>query len=274
MRSFQKPVRPQSRNHTTFVVVDRAIAVLGGVDWTVARWELPSHPLFDPDSSVHQGLELSVNGRRFRKSISEYWESPHLDLTDERGEAPCPLWQDVAVCVRGEAAADVASNFRERWERARASAGECVSFDPLLKGGRPSPSTMPRIPDDLVVVDDGSAGGPGEEGRSVIEADISASPRPLCPGGFASESAASSCRCQIVRSLSRWSGTDGTTDISHCEAWISAINGAREFIYIEQQVRNERLAYFVVCDSSCRRPSISCAALVFPMPRIEWPRRY
>lgn len=39
-----------------------------------------------------------------------------------------------------------------------------------------------------------------------------------------------------MRSLSRWSGTaDGATETSHYEAWISAINGARDFVYVEQQ---------------------------------------
>ncbi len=83
-------------HHQKFVVVDRAIAVLGGVDWTVARWDLPCHPLFDPDSSVHPGLELPVNGKRFKNSISEYWKSPQNDLAEDRGETPCSLWQDVA----------------------------------------------------------------------------------------------------------------------------------------------------------------------------------
>ena len=118
----------------------------GGVDWTVARWDLPSHPLFDPDSAIHPGLELSVNGKRFKKSISEYWKSPQDDLTKHhRGEIPCSLWQDICLVVRGDAANDVAINFMDRWEHARRTNPPDV-FDPTFKSGRPPHSKMPRIP--------------------------------------------------------------------------------------------------------------------------------
>lgn len=211
-------------HHQKFVVVDRAIAILGGVDWTVARWDLPSHPLFDAKSAIHPGLELPLNGKRFKKSISEYWESPHEDLVYNRSEAACYLWQDVAVCVRGEAAADVALNFIHRWEHARVKA----AIDPTFKSGRPSLKTMPRIPSELIIIE-------GGEKYSASEVDIATAPAPLAPGGFPSRNSAMSCQCQIVRSLAGWSGTTGTTETSHYEAWVSAINNAKEFIYIEQQ---------------------------------------
>jgi len=220
-------------HHQKFVVVDRSIAVLGGVDWTVARWDLPSHPLFDPDSSIHPGLELPFNGKRFKKSISEYWKSPQVDLTKYRGETACSLWQDVAVCVRGEAAGDVAKNFIERWEHARITSESGILIDPMFKHGRPSLAKMPRIHSKPII--NGDTGDVLGSGHSASEVDIAASPMPLYTGGFASRGTASSCKCQIVRSLSGWSGTQGDTEISHYEAWISSINRAESFIYIEQQ---------------------------------------
>jgi len=215
-------------HHQKFVVVDRAIAILGGVDWTVARWDLPSHPLFDTKSAVHPGLELPLNGKRFKKSISEYWESPQEDLVNNRGEAACYLWQDVAVCVRGGAAADVALNFIHRWENSRVKASTQLAIDPTFKSGRPSLKTMPRIPSELIIND-------GGEKYSASDVDITAAPTPLEPGGFPSPNSARLCQCQIVRSLAGWSGTSGAKEISHYEAWASAINNAKEFIYIEQQ---------------------------------------
>jgi len=137
------------------------------------------------------------------------------------------------VCVRGEAAGDVAKNFIERWEHARITSESGILIDPMFKHGRPSLAKMPRIHSKPII--NGDTGDVLGSGHSASEVDIAASPMPLYTGGFASRGTASSCKCQIVRSLSGWSGTQGDTEISHYEAWISSINRAESFIYIEQQ---------------------------------------
>ena len=173
-------------------------------------------------------------------------------MTHDRGETTSSLWQDIAVCVRGEAAADVANNFVERWQHSRAYTLKTVYHfkikDPLLKSGsRPSPN-MPSIPSKLTGV------------QNEAEVSVSKAPTPLSIGGFASANAAVSCTCQVVRSLASWSGTDGRVDISHYEAWIYAINRAEEYIYIEQQ-------YFVASMgvSSCRNRVAEAI-----LDRVQW----
>ena len=48
-------------------------------------------------------------------------------------------------------------------------------------------------------------------GRNEAEVDVSKAPTPLVSiGGFPSTNAATSCTCQVIRSLAGWSGTDGT----------------------------------------------------------------
>ena len=47
---------------------------LGGVDWTVGRWDNPDHPIFDVDSAVHPGLDIHKLG--YKKSVSEWWDKP------------------------------------------------------------------------------------------------------------------------------------------------------------------------------------------------------
>jgi phospholipase D1/2 len=74
-------------HHQEIVVVDDAIAFVGGIDMAIRRWDTPEHCAHDP--------------RR----------------VDPRGE-PYPPVHDVQMAVDGEAATALASLVRERWQRA------------------------------------------------------------------------------------------------------------------------------------------------------------
>lgn len=74
-------------HHQKIVVVDDAIAFVGGIDMAIKRWDTPEHRAHDP--------------RR----------------VDPRGQ-PYPPVHDVQMAVDGEAARALASLVRERWQRA------------------------------------------------------------------------------------------------------------------------------------------------------------
>jgi phospholipase D1/2 len=74
-------------HHQKIVVVDDAIAFVGGIDLAIRRWDTPEHRADDP--------------RR----------------TDPRGQ-PYPPTHDVQMAVDGEAAAALGELVRERWQRA------------------------------------------------------------------------------------------------------------------------------------------------------------
>jgi phospholipase D1/2 len=74
-------------HHQKIVVVDNAVAFVGGMDLTLRRWDTPEHKADDP--------------RR----------------VDPRGQ-PYPPMHDVQMAVDGEAAAALGELVRERWRRA------------------------------------------------------------------------------------------------------------------------------------------------------------
>ena len=56
LRAVVHPGRGTNRSHhQKFVVVDRAVAIQGGIDWTISRWDNTQHNLFDPEESNHPG---------------------------------------------------------------------------------------------------------------------------------------------------------------------------------------------------------------------------
>jgi len=201
----------QWSHHQKFVVVDRTIAILGGVDWTVGRWDNPDHPIFDVDSAVHPGLDIHKLG--YKKSVSEWWDKPWQDIMD-RKESTVRPWQDVGILVKGLPAKDVATNFIDRWEFIRRKYK--LFFDSFN-------DSMPSLPHNISV----PVGGTYEANDDVVNS--------LTTGGYPSDRSSQNCSCQIVRTLGDWSGGLKKPEISHYQAWIKAINSAREYIYIEQQ---------------------------------------
>lgn len=95
--------------HQKIVVIDDAIAFLGGIDLTTRRWDTPEHILDDPRRVDPLGV-------------------------------PYEPFHDVQVAVDGEVAAALGRLVRERWRRA----GGCEprSFEP---SGDPWPQTL--VPD-------------------------------------------------------------------------------------------------------------------------------
>ena len=49
--------QPMWSHHQKFIVVDRAVAIVGGIDWTMSRWDNIDHNLFDPKEALHPGLD-------------------------------------------------------------------------------------------------------------------------------------------------------------------------------------------------------------------------
>ena len=106
-------------HHQKFVVVDRRVAIVGGLDWAFKRFDTPAHPLFDPKSSVHPGVDLfsdEVNGPPYKRNVALYFQDKQKDVIANRSEVAAKPWQDVAVWMKGDAAADVALNFIQRWQ--------------------------------------------------------------------------------------------------------------------------------------------------------------
>lgn len=162
--------------HQKFVVVDRSVAILGGVDWTYARWDTIDHELFDPMESLHPGLDARGQDE-LGYPIEAWWEAPEdSSKYFDRQTQPCHAWQDVSVRVWQQAAADVASNFIERWEYMRTEERSLLD------------KAMPVIP---------AAAAPPPLGDARVLS--LAEPKTL------SGEAAASMKCHVVRSMGEWS---------------------------------------------------------------------
>jgi len=209
-------------HHQKFVVVDRRVAIVGGLDWTFKRFDTPAHPLFDPQSSVHPGVDLfsdEVDGPEYKRNVELYFQDKQKDVIANRSEVAAKPWQDVAIWIKGDAAADVALNFIQRWQWARQDT--VVGFGDGLR------NDMPEIPMHIRFL---------RRPNPDVEAVDDATRKMLTPGGLPPPNVTTKkCKCQIVRSLGQWSGGISPSEISHYEAWVSAISQARDYIYIESQ---------------------------------------
>mmetsp|Transcript_8546 Transcript_8546/g.19150 ORF Transcript_8546/g.19150 Transcript_8546/m.19150 type:complete len:883 (+) Transcript_8546:102-2750(+) len=205
-------------HHQKFVVVDRGIAVLGGLDFTFKRYDTPNHPLFDPDHAVHPGVDLFAVGTGYMEHIKQYFQDKKSDVVADRAEVAGQNWQDVSVWLKGDAAADVALNFRQRWNWVRRDTVE-VFGDGLRNG-------IPKVPMKIRFL---------RKLRPDIKSVDDDTRQNLTSGGLPDSTVLKkACKIQIIRSLGKWSG-GMSTEISHYEAWIVAIGGAKDYIYIEQQ---------------------------------------
>uniref|UniRef100_A0A7S1FMT2 phospholipase D n=1 Tax=Corethron hystrix TaxID=216773 RepID=A0A7S1FMT2_9STRA len=223
-------------HHQKFVVVDRTAAVLGSIDWAPGRWDTPAHPLFDPDSEFHPGIELSRNAFHLKSDISDWWMCPEKDIVKNRSEVVAKPWQDVALSIRGPAAGDLFLNFKQRWQWIKRERMDLVAD--LFVRMVDIPDGLRKVEFDTKVWDSEVAG--------IKLSDLKTS---LGVGGYPSSNASTNCKCQIVRSLGNWSGGLTFAETSYYEAWISVINSAENYIYIEQQ-------YFISNvgqSSSCNR---------------------
>lgn len=153
--------------------------------------------------------------------IRQYFQDNKSEIVKDtdRAELVAKTWQDVSVWLKGDAARDVANNFRQRWNWVRRD-----TFELFADGLR---NDMPKVPNKIRLLQKPKAD------TGAVDGGIR---QTLTPGGLPDSSVLKKrCKVQIVRSLGKWSGGLPQTEISHYEAWIVAIGEAKDYIYIEQQ---------------------------------------
>ncbi|KAK3885465.1 hypothetical protein Pcinc_010323 [Petrolisthes cinctipes] len=130
------------------------------------------------------------------------WISKDLDNLDEpfkdsvdRHQTPRMPWHDIGLFVEGRAARDVARHFIQRWNAVKTE---------KVKANHSFPYLVPRTYD-----------------------RASFSPSSLQPKHRV--------KCQVVRSVGKWSAGLDDTESSIFQAYVDMIRGARHYIYIENQ---------------------------------------
>ncbi|KAJ9624916.1 Phospholipase D1 [Taxawa tesnikishii (nom. ined.)] len=192
-------------HHEKLVVVDNAMAFVGGVDLCFGRWDDPSHSVTDDKLT---GFELDVNvprdgehcqmwpGKDYSNPrVQDFYalDKPYEEMYD-RTRVPRMPWHDIAMTIVGQPARDVGRHFVQRWNY-------------ILRQRTPSRPTPLLLP-----------------------------PPEYEPGELERLGLTGTCQIQILRSCTTWSiGTPNKTECSIMNAYVTLIQQSQHFVYIENQ---------------------------------------
>ena len=218
-------------HHEKFIVIDYALAFIGGLDLCFGRWDSRQHPLSDVhpagvQNEVFPGQDFN-NNRILDFQKVEDWKSNQLSKADF-GRMP---WHDVAMAVIGDCIYDIAEHFVLRWnfvKRDKYKRDEC--FDWLTLQGREGEN------EDLVAVQ-----RPKFPVGDYIHHPLS----PLENRPWAHEHQGT-IHAQVVRSSADWS-SGILTEHSIQNAYSEVIRNAMHYVYIENQ-------FFITATGEAQQP--------------------
>ena len=205
-------------HHEKFIVIDYAMAFIGGLDLCYGRWDEKQHPLSDAHPSgvqnqIFPGQDFNNNRILDFESVQD-WKSNKLNKL-EYGRMP---WHDVAMGVIGPAVYDIAEHFVLRWN--------FVKREKYKRDERYDWLTM--------------------EGREGADEDLIGVQRPKFPVGryvhhpitqlnSKNLDNRGTVHAQLVRSSADWSMGIEPHEQSIQNAYCELIRGAQHYVYIENQ---------------------------------------
>lgn len=204
-------------HHEKFVVVDYAMAFVGGLDLCFGRWDARQHPLSDvhPEGVSEEmwpGQDFNNNRIKDFQNVQD-WQQNELSKA-EYGRMP---WHDVAMALIGPCVYDVAEHFVLRWNfTKRDKYKRDARFDWIVLEGREGDD------EDLVGVQ-----RPKHPVGDYVK-------HPLTPLSTKKLDARGTVRAQVVRSSADWS-SGILNDHSIQNAYADVIRNARHYVYIENQ---------------------------------------
>ncbi|KAI4649278.1 hypothetical protein J4E93_003594 [Alternaria ventricosa] len=205
-------------HHEKFIVIDYAMAFIGGLDLCYGRWDDKQHPLADAHPSgvqnqIFPGQDYNNNRIMDFESVDD-WKSNKLNKL-EFGRMP---WHDVAMGVIGPAVYDIAEHFVLRWN--------FVKREKYKRDERYDWLTM--------------------EGREGADEDLIGVQRPKFPVGqyvhhpltqlnSKNLDNRGTVHAQLVRSSGDWSMGIDPHEQSIQNAYCEIIRNAQHYVYIENQ---------------------------------------
>ncbi|KAG5952368.1 hypothetical protein E4U58_000815 [Claviceps cyperi] len=204
-------------HHEKFIVIDYAMAFIGGLDLCFGRWDARQHPLADvhPEGvseEIWPGQDFNNNRIMDFKKVED-WDQNELSKA-EYGRMP---WHDVSMAVIGPCVFDIAEHFVLRWNFIkRDKYKRDPRFDWIMLEGREGAD------EDLVGVQ-----RPDHPVGEYIK-------HPLSPLSTKNLDNRGTVRAQIVRSSADWS-SGILKDHSIQNAYSEIIRKAEHFVYIENQ---------------------------------------
>ncbi|CAI6231777.1 unnamed protein product [Periconia digitata] len=205
-------------HHEKFIVIDYALAFIGGLDLCYGRWDNHQHPLADVHPSgvqneIFPGQDFNNNRIMDFQSVED-WKSNQLSKA-EFGRMP---WHDVAMGVIGPCVYDIAEHFVLRWNFCKRDKYKRDDRYPWL--------TL--------------------EGRTGDDEDLVGVQRPKFPvGGYVHHPLnplstknldnRGTVHAQLVRSSADWSSGILPAEHSIQNAYCDLIRNAKHYVYIENQ---------------------------------------
>lgn len=206
-------------HHEKFIVIDYALAFIGGLDLCFGRWDDRQHPLSDVhpagvSNEVFPGQDFNNNRILDFQTVND-WKSNELSKADY-GRMP---WHDVAMGVIGDCVYDIAEHFVLRWNFVKRDKYKRDDGYPwLTMTGREGEN------EDLVAVQRPKFPVGGYEHHPI---------QPLETKPWAHDHPGT-VHAQIVRSSCDWSSgilVEHSIQNAYCEV----IRNAQHFVYIENQ---------------------------------------
>ncbi|KAK1531639.1 hypothetical protein CPAR01_11288 [Colletotrichum paranaense] len=204
-------------HHEKFIVIDYAMAFIGGLDLCFGRWDSHTHPLADahPEgvhNEVWPGQDFNNNRIMDFQNVQD-WKQNELSKA-EYGRMP---WHDVSMGVVGPCVYDIAEHFVLRWNFVKRDKYKRDDrFDWIQLRGRLAED------EDLVGV---------QRPKHPVGEYLT---HPLDEKSLSNLENKGSMHAQIVRSSADWSSgilTDHSIQNAYCEI----ISKAEHFVYIENQ---------------------------------------
>lgn len=204
-------------HHEKFIVIDYAIAFIGGLDLCFGRWDANHHPLSDvhPEGvseEIFPGQDFN-NNRVMDFQTVQHWQNNELSKADY-GRMP---WHDVAMSCIGPCVYDIAEHFVLRWNfTKRDKYKRDEKYDWIILEGRSGED------EDLVGVQ-----RPKHPVGDYVQ-------HPISPLSTKNLDNRGTVKAQIVRSSDDWS-VGILNDHSIQNAYAEIILKAEHFVYIENQ---------------------------------------
>lgn len=206
-------------HHEKFIVIDYAMAFIGGLDLCFGRWDNHQHPMADVhpagvSNEIFPGQDFN-NNRIMDFQKVEDWKGNELSKADY-GRMP---WHDVAMGLIGDCVYDIAEHFVLRWNFVkRDKYKRDAEYDWLTMEGREGEN------EDLIAV---------QRPKFPMGEYVRHPYSPLTTKPWAHEHPGT-VHAQVVRSSSDWS-SGILTETSIQNAYCEVIRNAQHFVYIENQ---------------------------------------
>ncbi|KAF2792764.1 phospholipase-like protein PldA [Melanomma pulvis-pyrius CBS 109.77] len=205
-------------HHEKFIVIDYAMAFIGGLDLCYGRWDNKQHPLADVHPSgvqneIFPGQDFNNNRIMDFQNVDD-WKSNQLSKA-EYGRMP---WHDVAMGLIGPCVYDIAEHFVLRWNFCKRDKYKRDDrYDWLTLEGREGED------EDLVGV---------QRPKFPVGDYIH---HPLSPLSTKNLDNRGTVHAQLVRSSADWSSGILPAEHSIQTAYCDLIREADHYVYIENQ---------------------------------------